>query len=116
MKESHYRMGWLVVMFDLPVLTKEERKLASDFRKWLLDDGYIMMQFSVYARPCVTYEHYDKHANRLQPVVPPGGNVKILFITDSQWGKILTVAGPGYYKKWKEKPDMPEQMEFWDNS
>ena len=78
-------MGWLVVMFDLPVVDKEERKLASDFRKSLLEDGYLMMQFSVYARPCVSYEHYEKHIQRLQPIVPPGGNVKVLFITVGQY-------------------------------
>lgn len=107
-------MGWLVVMFDLPVLTKEERKRASDFRKILLNDGYMMLQFSVYVRPCVTYEHYDKHMERVKPIVPPGGNVKLMFITDSQWEKIITVAGPDYYKKWKADPGMPEQLEFWD--
>ena len=38
-------------MFDLPVLTDDEQKMASHFRKDLLDSGYLMIQFSVYARP-----------------------------------------------------------------
>ena len=37
----------LLVMFDLPVTEKEERKAAARFRNFLLKDGYYMMQFSV---------------------------------------------------------------------
>lgn len=116
--ESHYRMGWLVVMFDLPVTTKDERKEASNFRKNLLDDGYMMIQFSVYARDCVSYEHYEKHIQRLEPIVPQGGNVKVFYLTDAQWGKMITVAGKDDYygKKWKTKnPELPQQMTFWDD-
>lgn len=41
---------WMMVLFDLPVLEKEERKEASDFRKFLLDEGFTMSQFSVYLK------------------------------------------------------------------
>ena len=37
---SAYRFMWLLVMFDLPVGTKSDRKKAAAFRKWLLDQGY----------------------------------------------------------------------------
>lgn len=47
-KKSPFRMGWLMAMFDLPVLLEEERKEAARFRKALLDDGFIMIQYSVY--------------------------------------------------------------------
>jgi len=45
---SGYRNMWLLVMFDLPVTQKEERKEAADFRNYLLDLGFEMAQFSVY--------------------------------------------------------------------
>lgn len=35
-----YRYMRAIVIFDLPVITKEERKLAAKFRKTLLDDGF----------------------------------------------------------------------------
>src|SRR5690606_17027170 len=47
-KLSGYRLMWMMAMFDLPVLTKPERKRAADFRKFLLDQGFEMVQFSVY--------------------------------------------------------------------
>ena len=39
---------WVMVVFDLPVLTKLERKRATQFRNDLLDEAFTMMQFSVY--------------------------------------------------------------------
>ena len=80
-------MGWILVMFDLPVLTDTERKMASRFRKDLLDGGYLMIQFSIYARPCVSYEQMDTHIARVKAIMPEAGNVRLMFITDEQWGK-----------------------------
>jgi CRISPR-associated protein Cas2 len=53
---SRYRMGWLIVLFDLPTDTKEERYQATRFRNRLLDLGYLMLQYSVYARCTVILE------------------------------------------------------------
>ena len=114
MKQSSFKMGWIVTMFDLPVGTKQERKDAAGFRKFLLDDGYVMVNFSVYARPCVNWEQMRKHANRLEIVVPCAGNVRTFFITDKQWKDALVTIGKDYKKTHTQKsPDMPEQLEFW---
>ena len=61
MDMEKFRMGWLMVCFDLPVMTKKQRKVATQFRKSLLDDGYQMIQYSVYARPCVTFSRQQTH-------------------------------------------------------
>lgn len=108
-------MGWVLVMFDLPVLMDTERKAATRFRKELLDDGYLMIQFSIYARPCVTYEQMDKHIARVKEFVPEAGNVRIMFMTDEQWRKSVTVIGKNYDQgKRAVDPDMPKQIEFWE--
>ena len=108
-------MGWILVMFDLPVITDAERKNASRFRKDLLDSGYMMIQFSVYARPCVSYEQMDTHIARVKGITPEAGNVRLMFITDQQWGKTVTVMGPDYKQgKRSVNPQMPKQVEFWD--
>lgn len=107
-------MGWIITMFDLPVGTKEERRDATKFRKFLLDDGYSMVNFSVYARPCVNWEKMRKHANRLEIIVPCAGNVRTFFVTDNQWKNALTVIGKDYRQSHTQKnPKMPEQLEFW---
>ena len=47
----------LIVMFDLPVVTESDKKIYSKFRKFLLDDGYFMIQYSVYARMLMMLEN-----------------------------------------------------------
>lgn len=107
-------MGWIMTIFDLPVGSKEERSKATKFRKWLLDDGYIMLQFSVYVRPCVSYEHLEKHKNRILVHTPDSGFVKILFFTDKQWGMSINIIGKEEYLENREaEPEMPDQILFW---
>ncbi|MFO7821740.1 MAG: CRISPR-associated endonuclease Cas2 [Lentisphaeria bacterium] len=107
-------MGWIMVMFDLPVKTKIERQAATAFRKALQDDGYMMINFSVYARPCVTWERMKKHEKRLHLIVPHAGDVKAFFLTDKQWKNALTVVGKDYADTHKQQnPNMPQQLEFW---
>lgn len=80
-------------MFDLPVLTDRERKIASRFRKFLLDDGYIMMQFSVYSRICKNNDDLLKHVNRLRAKVPTNGNVRLLQVTEKQYTNMIMFCG-----------------------
>ena len=83
-------------MFDLPVMTDEERKAATRFRNDLLGNGYLMIQFSVYARPCVSYEQMDTHIARIKSVIPTAGNVRLMFMTHEQWKRAYTVIGANY--------------------
>jgi CRISPR-associated protein Cas2 len=107
-------MGWSLVMFDLPTTTKTEQKTASKFRKFLLDDGYTMAQFSVYMRFCGSYETMEKHTKRLLPNIPEGGNVKVLFLTDKQWEKSINCMGKEYQdKKHHIDPKQPELFSVW---
>jgi CRISPR-associated protein Cas2 len=107
-------MGWILAMFDLPVLTDEERKTASRFRNELKDNGYLMIQFSVYARPCVSYEEMETHIARVKSFTPEAGNVRLMFITDQQWTNSVTVIGPSYQQGNRSvDPAMPKQVEFW---
>ena len=50
---SGVKLMWMIVMFDLPVGTDKERKRATKFRNFLLDEGFSMSQFSVYLKFCV---------------------------------------------------------------
>ncbi len=82
---SGYRIMWMMVLFDLPVLTKRERKAATVFRKFLLDQGFEMSQFSVYLRHCVGKEQAEALTRRIEKVVPSTGKVHIIFFTDKQY-------------------------------
>jgi len=104
-----------MAMFDLPVMTNQERKVATRFRNDLVDHGFLMIQFSVYARPCVNFEQMAKHISTIQKMVPQAGNVRLLFITDDQWEKSVTVIGSNYDQGRRAKdPKVPDQVEFWE--
>jgi CRISPR-associated protein Cas2 len=105
---SKYRMAWVLVFFDLPVGTPEERKAAAHFRKELVRDGFIMVQYSVYARPCGSADRVETQVRRLKPKIPPQGEVRSLIISDAQWGRMLVMRS----QQKVESERQPEQMMF----
>lgn len=84
---------WLFVFFDLPVMEPEERRAATKFRNFLLKDGYMMIQFSVYARICNGQERADKHAQRITDNIPQKGSVRMIQITDKQYERMKILVG-----------------------
>lgn len=65
-----YRYMRAIVIFDLPVSNKKERKLATCFRRFLLDDGFEMLQYSVYTRLCPDRDNANTHLDRIKKVAP----------------------------------------------
>lgn len=104
-------MGWLVVCFDLPVGTKAQRKRATDFRQYLLDDGFQMIQFSVYARACVSFARQQTHIERLKANLPEEGSVRAIFVTRAQWERSHVIQGSPASEQ--EAEDLPEQIQLW---
>lgn len=103
-----YRLMWVFVIFDLPVDTKQARRDYTVFRKYLLRDGFMRIQYSVYGRVCPSRESAEVHANRVGGRVPPDGKVRIFFLTDKQFGRQRIF--DGNRRTQPEKP--PKQLEF----
>lgn len=103
-KLSGYRLMWVMALFDLPVVTPAERKRATQFRNFLLDQGFEMMQFSVYAR--LARERAEAIARKIGAAVPQEGKVDILFFTDKQYQQIVSYRG----KAAPPGPGRPEQL------
>ncbi|WP_242004961.1 CRISPR-associated endonuclease Cas2 [Brachyspira pilosicoli] len=78
----------LIVFFDLPVKTKKQKREAYLFRKYLLKDGFFMMQFSVYVRISKNYALLEKHINRIEKHTPKEGSVKTIIINKEQYDNI----------------------------
>ncbi len=83
----------LLVLFDLPTKTKKDRKNYTKFRKFLLQNGFFMIQFSVYYRVCKGQEVVKKHIENIKLHLPPKGNIKIIQITNKQFEQMLTLLG-----------------------
>lgn len=103
---SGYRLMWMMVLFDLPVLTKHERKDAANFRKFLLDQGFEMCQLSVYLRFCAGKDQAQVYTRRIQSALPPSGNIQIVYFADKQYENIVSFSGPQRQPKNKN----PEQF------
>lgn len=102
---NQYRTMWLMVMFDLPTETKKERSIAAKFRKSLLDDGFLMFQFSIYTRFCNSRENMEVHVRRVKSKLPEKGTVGMIHITDKQFGMMQIFQGTK-----KAKVESPSQQ------
>lgn len=80
---------WNLVMFDLPVLTKKQRREANKFRLLLIDLGWQRAQLSIYVRYLPTGMSLAREIRRLREEVPPQGLVEIVAVTDRQWSKAI---------------------------
>lgn len=93
MTTAEVRYMWLFVLFDLPVGTKPERAAASRFRNFLKDDGFLMLQLSVYARVCRGDDAVDKHVSRVTKALPRRGSVRALAVTERQYARMKLLLG-----------------------
>jgi len=84
---------YLFVFFDLPVKTKAERRAATRFRKFLVNDGYDMMQLSVYTRVCRGQDAADKHLGRVEKNLPKKGSIRALQVTERQFARMKLLVG-----------------------
>lgn len=105
---SGYKGMWVFALFDLPVKKKQDRRNYARFRKKLLEMGYYMLQFSVYARYYSGKEAGEAHMGTIAASLPPKGEVRILTVTDVQFGKMQVFYGRNPRKT--EEP--PSQFEL----
>lgn len=72
-------------LFDLPFETKQEQKEYRIFRKHLLENGFIMLQYSIYYRSLPNRSALKKYEAILKRKVPQGGNVRLLYVSETQF-------------------------------
>lgn len=103
---SGYRIMWMLVMFDLPVMSKAERRAATTFRNFLLDQGFEMSQYSVYLRFSSGKEQVETHLKRIRDNLPRRGKIHVVTITDKQYESIVSFDGRKREPEWKT----PDQL------
>lgn len=90
---SEIRWMRLMVFYDLPVTTANLRKSYQQFHKFLLKEGYDMLQYSVYCRLCNGHDAIDKHIKRIESNAPSKGNVRIMKVTEKQYSQMYFLVG-----------------------
>ncbi|MBI5216158.1 MAG: CRISPR-associated endonuclease Cas2 [Ignavibacteriae bacterium] len=108
MRLNEYRIMWVLVFFDLPVVSETDRKVYTQFRKKLMKDGFDMFQFSIYVRHCMSHDQADLHIKRVKSFLPSKGKIGILRITDKQFGMMEIFEG----KDPVDAKPPPQQLEM----
>jgi CRISPR-associated protein Cas2 len=103
---SGYRLMWLFVMFDLPVETRAQRREYQRFRTKLERRGFVRLQLSIYAEHCASDEAVEAEMRFVKGCLPPEGQVRVLAVTDRQWGRMAVFWGG----KAKPVEDPPAQL------
>lgn len=83
----------LLVLFDLPVKNKKDRKIYAQFRKFLLKNGFYFIQYSVYVRVCNGLENLEKHIENIKRNAPKKGSVRLIYLTDKQFVRMQIIVG-----------------------
>lgn len=79
----------MILMFDMPTETVEERKAYRKFRKFLLSEGFIMHQFSIYSKLLLNNSANKAMIDRLQANNPKKGNITLLTVTEKQFARMI---------------------------
>lgn len=101
MSKETRRIMRLIVFFDLPMVTKTEKRAYVQFRRFLLNDGYDMIQWSVYGRLLNGSDNQDKHLRRLVDNLPPAGSVRCMTVTEKQFAGIRLLVGMPLFQEKK---------------
>ncbi|MBF7094771.1 CRISPR-associated endonuclease Cas2 [Streptococcus sp. HF-1907] len=88
-----YRYMRMILMFDMPTDTAEERKAYRKFRKFLLSEGFIMHQFSVYSKLLLNSSANKAMVDRLQENNPKKGSITLLTVTEKQFARMIYLHG-----------------------
>jgi CRISPR-associated protein Cas2 len=100
MSQNTRRFMRMMVFFDLPTVTKTDKRAYTLFRRFLLNDGYDMIQFSIYGRILNGSDAEEKHMKRLVANLPAEGSIRVLTVTEKQYaGMKLLVGLPLFQEK-----------------
>lgn len=83
----------VIVMFDLPTDTSMDRRHYRWFRKFLINEGFVMMQESVYTKICLNMHAVNKVELNIQKNRPPKGIVQVMNVTEKQFASMKLVVG-----------------------
>ena len=83
----------ILVFFDLPTESAEDRRNYRRFRKMLIKNGFIMIQESVYTRMLITPSAEQTVINTIRKNKPPAGMVQLLSVTEKQFARMEYITG-----------------------
>ncbi len=83
----------IILFFDLPMITEDDKRIYTRFRKELVRNSYMMLQFSVYSKICTNREAAVNNILKIKKNVPEKGSIRILLVTEKQYSKMEIILG-----------------------
>lgn len=81
----------LLLFFDLPVTTAKGKREYKRFLGFLLSEGFIRVQFSVYCKLCINADAANTESKRIISQSPKEGDIRFIIITETQYQGITNV-------------------------
>lgn len=83
----------MIIFFDLPMTNANERKIYTTFRKRLTQEGFVMMQQSIYTKLVLNSTNEKSTHDRIKKIIPENGIVQLLTVTENQFASMEYLAG-----------------------
>lgn len=83
----------VLIFFDLPVVSEKDRREYRKFRKYLIKNGFLMLQESVYCKLAQNSTVGDAICENIRKNKPPSGLVQLLKVTEKQYAKMDFIVG-----------------------
>ena len=83
----------VLVFFDLPVLTSDNRRAYAKFRRFLLKNGFLMLQESVYCKLALNSSAVNAIVDNVHKNKPEEGLIQLLTVTEKQYAKMDIILG-----------------------
>lgn len=88
-----FRYMRVIVFFDLPTLTSKERREYRRFRKFLINEGFIMMQESMYSKIALNNTTANLIKNKVRKNKVKSGLIQLMIVTEKQYSGIEFISG-----------------------
>lgn len=90
---NNFRQMRAIIIYDLPMIDDEDRKIYSLFRKNIMKLGFYMIQYSVYTKVLQNESSYMQLCNKVKLIVPDKGHIIMFKITEKQFSDMIYFCG-----------------------
>ncbi|MGL4768791.1 MAG: CRISPR-associated endonuclease Cas2 [Mycoplasmoidaceae bacterium] len=89
----NYNIMRIIVMYDITSDNALDNQAYNYYRKLLLKNGYIMMQYSVYSKCINSKTKFSAEIKKISQKIPKKSRIRVLFVTEKQYGDMVHLSG-----------------------
>jgi len=90
---NYYKQMRLLLIYDLPMIDDEDRKIYQRFHNKLISIGFNMLQYSIYSKVVQNDQAYKQLISKINKILPQKGNIAIIKITEKQYEDMIYLRG-----------------------